>query len=164
MIFMPPKMPGSRWLRKNFTLSYNKLSNMRLRLVIAFLVMVLPFASTHPEPLKTFSTEYLLRLLVRHQALKLDTTDPAKGCQIQTTVGPIETLGDYLAHLTATLEENQGQKQVTSSCKAITSGRACEVWFSTGGGTESPWRYGVGFKLNKQGELDASSVRCPGAA
>ncbi len=109
------------------------------------------------------STEALLRLLTGKQALALDTASVEKGCDIRTPEGKIHTLGDYLAHLTSALIPENGQNQVTSSCKALKGGRqACEVWFSTGGGTDSPWRYGVQFQRDPKGELDPASLRCPG--
>jgi hypothetical protein len=112
-----------------------------------------------------FSTEHLLRLLIRQQALPLDVASPEKGCGIDTGEGKIKTLGDYLAHLTSSLIPDNGPAYVTSVCTPLKNrnGQACEVWFSTGAGTESPWRYGMQFQLDDDGQIDSRSLRCPGA-
>src|SRR4051794_8915502 len=87
------------------------------------------------------STEALLRLLIRNEGVQLDVNSPEKACNIETDAGPIHTLGDYLAHLGSALASNNGQNKVASACASKKEGQRCELWFSTGGGTDSPWRY-----------------------
>jgi hypothetical protein len=119
-------------------------------------------AKAAPTP----STEQLMRLLIQNQSLTLDVASPVTGCHIETSLGTIRTLGEYLAHLTSALIPDNGQAQISSTCKTSTDigGQACEVWFSTGSGTDSPWRYGVQFRLNAKGQLVPASLRCPGAS
>jgi len=111
------------------------------------------------------STEQLLDLLLKHQTLILDTTSNEKGCKSALTNPKKNSLGDYLAFLTASMDPRNGQSGVSSNCKYIKkdSIRQCEVMFSTGLGTEDPWSYGIRFNLDKR-ELDPKSLTCPGGS
>jgi len=111
------------------------------------------------------STEQLLDLLIKHQALLLDVASDERGCKSALKNPKKNSLGDYLAFLSATMDPHHGQSGVTSNCKQSEKDDTlrCEIMFSTGLGTEDPWSYGIRFNLDK-GELDPKSLSCPGGS
>lgn len=128
---------------------------------VVYLAFASPFVFGANDSL---STEQLLKILIKNQSVPLDTKSAEIGCAIHTSAGDIRTLGDYLAHLSASLVPGNGGNQVESSCRKNGRQTDCEVWFTTGGGTETPWRYGIQFRLDRQDRLVPDSIRCPGAS
>ena len=140
--------------------------NACFNLIVLFLLLMTGgtlSAKENEANQKKPSTEQLLALLIRHQAVPLDTVSDEKGCNFNDKSQV--TLGEYLAFLTATLDPTWGKSGLTSSCEPLEKHDIlqCNVMFRTGLGTEDPWSYGVRFNLIK-GQLDTKSLSCPGGS
>jgi len=109
----------------------------------------------------------VIELLERHADLEIRADQP--GCDsVFGAPVPRFTVGRYVAFLLGTMADAPAEgesSQVEAACVPDGTGWACSFFVAVGSGGESPWRYGLGFRVSGDPPvIDPASFSCPGGA
>ena len=109
----------------------------------------------------------IIDLLLRGAALEIRGEQP--GCDsVFGAPLPRFTVGEYVSFLlgTAADEPNVAAgSRIETKCARDGEAWSCSLWVAVGEGGESPWRYGLEFRVSGQPPaIDPDSFECPGGA
>jgi len=109
----------------------------------------------------------IIGVLLRHAELEIRADQP--GCDsVFGAPVPRFTVGRYVAFLLGSMAEEPdagGGSRIEAECAPDQESWACTLWVAVGLGGESPWRYGLRFRVSGDpSEIDPASFSCPGGA
>jgi len=109
----------------------------------------------------------IIEILLRHAQLEIRADQP--GCDsVFGAPVPRFTVGRYVAFLLGTMADGPAEGEsspVEAECVPDGAAWACSLFVAVGLGGDSPWRYGLGFRVSGDPPaIDPASFSCPGGA